>query len=150
MKILIDTREQEMLGFEPGLYIDSVERRALPFGDYACEINGTVPNVYFERKSIADLWGTLTTGINRFKAEVQMALEANASLYLIIEGTMSDVYKGYEFSQVFGSQIIRTIFTYKIRYSVEPVFCPDRDTMRYYMIETFEAIMRNMKKEDSN
>lgn len=127
--------------------IDEVLVKKLDFGDYGCEIAGNRLPIYFERKSIGDLFGTLTSGIDRFKREVTRAKEANCTLYLAIEGSLLDVYKGSEFSIVAGSQIVRTIFMYKVKYGLEPVFCNDREQMKYYILETFDACRRNLERE---
>jgi len=51
------------------------------------------------------------------------------------------------FPVTIGSQIVKTIFMFKIKYGVEPVFCPNRASMKYYICETFDAVRRNMDKE---
>ena len=140
-----DTREKQMLDIKPGSNISSFVVQKLPFGDYAAKLDGSnnfLP-VFWERKSLADLWGTLTTGMDRFKAEVARAKESNVTLYLGIEASMTDVYKGFDRSDVLGSQIIRTLYTFKTKYGVEPVFCNSRDELKYHVIETYDALDRN-------
>lgn len=146
MKILIDSREKEKLDIRVGANIDFVEVKKLAFGDYACEIEGKIVPIFFERKSIGDLWGTFTQGIDRFKNELELARESKVTIYLAIEPSMQEVYAGYEHSGVFGSQIIRSIFTFKVKYGLEPIFCGNRDTMKYHIYETFDAVRRNFDK----
>ena len=149
MIISIDTREQEPLNITAAVDITEVRHEKLPFGDYGCRLANDEPlcPVFFERKAKGDLWGTLTSGIDRFKRELERVRESKATLYLAIEGSMTDIYAGYSHSQVFGSQIIRTIFTLKVKYGLEPVFCPDRAQMKYYVLETFDALKRNWERQ---
>lgn len=149
MIISIDSREQAPLNIKAGMDIETVRIEKLPFGDYGCKLSESEPfiKVFFERKAKSDLWQTLTTDIDRFKRELERAKESQVMLYLAIEGTMTDIYAGFEHSSVFGSQIIRTVFTFKMKYGLEPVFCASRDEMKYYIIETFDAARRNWHKE---
>lgn len=148
MIIAIDTREQMPLNIKAGADIQEVITTKLPFGDYAMKLtaNDAYVPVFFERKSITDLWGTLTTGMDRFKKELERAKESKVTLYLAIEGTILDVHTGVSFSIVRGSQIVRTIFSLKVRYGLEPVFCPNREQMKYYIYETFDAVRRVYEK----
>lgn len=148
MIIIRDTREQDPIAINAGGDIEQVVVQKLPVGDYGCKLSADSPilPLVFERKGIADLWQTLTVDITRFKAEVERARESSITLYLAIEGTMRDVYAGTSFSTVLGSQIVRTIFMFKVRYGVEPIFCASRDEMKYYMLETFDACRRNYLK----
>lgn len=151
MIIAIDSREQAPIVFKPGADISDVIVTKLPFGDYAMKLasdEAYVP-IFFERKSIQDLWGTLTVGIERFKRELEKAKESKVTLYLAIEGSIYDVYAGSSFSTIMGSQIVRTIFSLKVRYGLEPVFCPNREQMKYYMYETFDAVRRSYDKDAS-
>lgn len=151
MIIAIDSREQMPLPIKAGADIQDVIVTKLPFGDYAMKLSDSEPfvPVFFERKSIEDLWGTLTSGIDRFKKELERAKESKVTMYLAIEGTMLDVYAGVGFSTIMGSQIVRSIFTFKMKYGLQPVFCPNREQMKYYMIETFDAVRRTYDKTSS-
>jgi ERCC4-type nuclease len=151
--IKVDTREQAPITFDVTGSISRVDITGLPFGDYWAEwepgtekagYNCEMP-VAFERKSISDLFGTLTGGYERFKRELQRAKENNFKLILIVEGTMSEVLAGTKYSEVKGESIMKTMFTLWMKYDLVPVFCPNRSEMRRYMIETFEAIGRNYK-----
>ena len=94
MKILIDTREQDLLEFGSKVH---TERRKLDVGDYGCEMDdGTIVPVIFERKSVGDWMSTLTNNkkaktqnYDRFKKEIQRAKDSNIKLLLIIEATFT-------------------------------------------------------------
>ena len=88
MVIVIDSREQVPLDFTVGGSVSRVETRGVPFGDYWCEFEGgqEMP-ICWERKSIPDLFGTLTSGMERFKREIARANENNFKMIIAIEGT---------------------------------------------------------------
>ena len=148
MIVMIDTREQAPIPFKVESNISRVENIGLLFGDYQCMLeNGTTIPIAFERKSTQDLYGTLTAGIERFKRELERAKAHNFQLYLIIEDTLTEVLKGVGYSKVEPDSLVKTIFTFKVKYGLEPVFCRDRVEMRRYMIETWEAWGRNFSKK---
>ena len=143
MKIIADTREQIPLEFNHE-FITEVKSMKLEVGDYACQYtNGFIPPVRFERKSIGDLFGTMGSGYERFKKEIERAKDYEVRLILIIEGSMFKVLKGYEPSSLKGSSVVKKLFTLWVRYNVMPVFCKDRDDMTNYITEFFLAIGRN-------
>lgn len=82
--IIIDSRESDPLKFE------GIEYRVdkLDYGDYHCPWN---PNLYFERKSIQDLYSSLSGDLERFKRELIRCRDANAYLVVIVEQPMSKV-----------------------------------------------------------
>lgn len=84
MKLIIDTREQLPLDFTSYQYIE-IERKSLPYGDYAAEIkDGYRLPIYFERKE-KDLFSTLTgEALVRFKKEIARAKEDGSRLILIM------------------------------------------------------------------
>jgi ERCC4-type nuclease len=142
--ILADTREKSRLEFcHPDIAF--TKKHKLDVGDYCIKFSdNSIPLVIFERKSIGDLFGTLTGSYDRFKAEVIRSREAGITLILIIEGTFSKVLKGYDHSNprnprtkvhMDGLRIIRTLFSLWVRYDVVPVFCKDREEMQEYILK---------------
>ncbi len=143
VKIIIDTREQLPLDFSFCENVTETIRTALPVGDYSCEFkNGYVPLVVFERKSIPDLFGTLSQDYPRFKKELERAQEAGIKVILIIEGTLADVQLGTMHSNRDGLSVAKQMFTMWIKYDVMPVFCFDRNEMTNYIIHYYSAIGR--------
>ena len=148
MKIIVDSREQAPLPFEVGGVITEVIVEGLPVGDYWMRFeDGREAEIVFERKSISDLWGTLTNKMNhaRFRREIARARENGLALVLIIEGTLSDVYAGNPRSRFKGLSMVRLLFTMWVRYNLCPVFCKDRAEMVRFITETFEAYGRENK-----
>ncbi len=81
--IFKDSREQLGLDFN-----NRVRTKGLKFGDYS--MKGC--SVVVERKSMADFWGTLTGGYERFCREIDRAKEADSYLITVIEEPFSEVY----------------------------------------------------------
>lgn len=78
LKIIVDSREQLPLfaGFK---------KEALICGDYTTV---RLKNIFhIERKSLADLYGTLTSGNQRFKRELFRAAWHRISIVVYVEGT---------------------------------------------------------------
>lgn len=139
MKILIDTREQKALDFS----FQKVERLKLPCGDYGCLINEEelVP-IMFERKSIPDLFGSLSKGYKRFKAMLKRAKAEDIKIVIIIEGSLQKVLKGYIRSQRPGISIVKQLFSLRAIYDVDIIFCQNREEMAFYIAYCFEAYKR--------
>lgn len=147
MIIQIDSREQAPLEFKIVGNVSKVETMGLLFGDYQAMLeDGTPIPIAWERKSIPDLYSTLTHGHDRFRRELERARQHAFQMYLIIEGSLSDVLEGVGHSKVEPDTLVKSIFTFKVRHELEPVFCKDRSEMVRYILETFEAFGRSWKK----
>lgn len=138
MKILIDTREQRPLEFAW-----PTAKVCLPFGDYGCELEdeSMVP-VIFERKSIADLFGSLSKGYERFRNMLRKAEADKVKIIIIVEGSLSKVLKGYSRSQRSGVSIVKQLYTIRAIYGIEIVFCQNRDEMVLYIEKLFDSYRR--------
>lgn len=148
MKILIDQQEKTPLPFKVGGNITEVITKHLPFGDYWCEWEtGQEMPWMFERKSAADIYGTLSNedGIRRHKAKWERAKAMDCTLELIIDGTLSDILDGVSHTKVEPGPLVKRIFTFKVKYGISPIFCSNPHEMVRYMIETWEAFGRNFK-----
>ena len=149
----IDSREQNPIPFKVGGSITSVLTVGLPYGDYWASTQnkdgseGQDIPIQFERKSMQDLYQTLSNedGIRLHKDKIRKAEEMDCKLYCIIEGSLSEAYKGVGYSQVEPEPLVKRIFTFKVKYGFEPIFCNNREEMMHYMLETWEAFGRNFK-----
>ena len=81
--IIVDSREQTPLVFS----LFASEVGTLQTGDYS--LKGLEDSITIERKSIADLIGSLTSGRERFQREIQR-MQAYRSRTLLIVGNGSD------------------------------------------------------------
>jgi len=101
--IIIDSREQEAFSFDP-LRV-SVERRALPAGDYS--VAGLETRVAVERKSLADFVSTVIRGRKRFAAELER-LRSYPRACIVLESSLADIFGrryrgGADPASVFGA-----------------------------------------------
>lgn len=140
--LLVDSREQLPLKFEGIEGVDKVETIGLPFGDYTCMIDGRQVPVCFDRKSLGDLYGTMTNGYERWKREMAKAKEHGHKLILITEGTYSDVLEGYSHSEYSGQSMVKKLAMLAVKYDLEWWPCESRKVMAARIVDTFSAIQR--------
>lgn len=145
--LLTDSREQAPLDFSGHEGVDKVETIGLPFGDYTAMIDGKQVPVAFERKSIGDLWGTMTQGYDRFKVEMKKARDCHHKLILITEGTYSDVAHGFDRSEFSGTSMLKKLHTLYVKYDLEWFPCDSRKAMAHHISSTFCAINRCWEKD---
>jgi ERCC4 domain len=129
MSIIVDSREQL-----PLFSSSEVKVTKLPVGDYCC-VGAMYSGVYIERKSLMDLAGTLTSGIERFEREIEKA--ATLGLYLIVvcdeshrscvEYSPSNSYA----KKVTGAHLMHSIRHLGQKYdNIQFVFCVNRIASR--------------------
>jgi ERCC4-type nuclease len=147
MIILSDSREQKPLDFDSP-YIESVEEGPLTIPgtrysfDYGVRFrDGHIPAIFFERKSLNDLFGTMGTGHDRFKKKILAAKNANVRFMIIVEGTLSRV-EDYtnKYTTIAGQTIIKKLFTFWIKYGILTVFTKDRREMANYITNFYVAV----------
>ena len=152
MIIIIDSREQKPLKFKKNSVVKEVIKQPIPIGktrfslDYGCKFkDGHIPAVFFERKEMTDLFGTLKTkdGYNRFRRKMKAAQEAGITIMLIVEGSLCDVLKGTKYSKVKGLEVVRSMFTIWFKYGVVPVFTSDRVDMVQYIVEFYHSMEKD-------
>lgn len=85
LKIFVDSREQNPLQFPC-----ETSTMKVPCGDYFPDSN-YFNNVFAERKSLADLAGTLGGGLERFIRELDKARELGFYIVVVVECLFSDV-----------------------------------------------------------
>jgi len=141
--IVQDTREQLELDFSGIEGIEGIEKMTLSYGDYTAIVHGRPVPIVFERKGFSDLWGTMTSGYDRFKKEMKRAKADNMKLILIIEGTYSDVWNGFDKSAYDGQSMLKKLATLYAKYDLEYVFCESRRVMARRIADTFYAVERN-------
>ena len=126
--IFIDSREQEPLKFN-----NMTRTEGMNFGDYRMANS----NIYIERKSLGDAWGTLTGGFERFEREIIRAKEAGAYLVIVVESPFSSLEKYPLQRKVYG----------KIKIPVEFVYHSIRELMQKY--EHIQFLFTKDRKEAS-
>jgi ERCC4-type nuclease len=146
MILMADTREQQSLDFSGLEGVEKVENVALPYGDYTAIIHDKPVPIVFERKGLGDLFGTMTSGYERFKREMKRAKDDNIKLILIIEGSYSEVADGFEHSQFEGKSMLKKLAMMYVRHDLEYIFCESRRVMARRIVDTFSAVERNWSK----
>ena len=131
--IIRDTREQAGKGwqFRASKNCAGVVRQKLNVGDYS--IKGMEDIICIERKTIGDLWGTLGLQKNyeRFLREWTRA-KNHRMRYLIIEGTVADVDRGYKWSKVSPALIHAKLISLQVKHNVHVIFAGRQDKARAY------------------
>jgi ERCC4-type nuclease len=77
LNFLIDTREQNVIT------LPNSQIAKLNYGDYSIEDNPN--NIFIERKSLLDFIGTLSSGFDRLKRELDRCVKDNGYLIMLIE-----------------------------------------------------------------
>ena len=84
--IYVDSREQNPLQIKDF----PTEVKGLKFGDYCLNDREKTGNCYIERKSVPDLIGTLSSGLERFEKEIERAAEEDAYLVILVERKLEE------------------------------------------------------------
>lgn len=122
-KIIQDTREKDGWKFRASANCLGMERRKLDTGDYSIE--GYEDLVMIERKSIPDLWGSLIQRRKTFMKEMDRALEFPVR-YLIIEGSVGDILRGFRYSSVTPEFILSCLTSLEVKHGIHVVFTSKR------------------------
>ena len=101
---------------------------ALTVGDYTTErLHG---RFHIERKSLADLYGTLTSGHRRFRREIGRAQDARIALVVMVEGSRDDMenlrFPRGQDRAVSGRTIVRIASTLSKRAGLLFIWARDR------------------------
>jgi ERCC4-type nuclease len=140
--ILIDTREQTPLTFAHF----PTERATLPTGDYSTR--GLEACFCVERKSLADLVGSLTSGRDRFTRELER-MRGYSFRRLLIIGSRREI-EGHAYrSKARPAATLGSLWTFEVRYGVPVVFAatPEEgaDTVERW---AFYALRERMKEAE--
>ena len=126
--VFTDSREQKALDLD-----NRTKIKGLSFGDYS--MKGS--DIYIERKSLSDVWGTLSGGYERFEKEVIRAKEANAYLVVLVESKFNNLERFPYQRQVYG----------KIKLPVEFIWHNIRKLLQKY--QHIQFLFVNDREESS-
>lgn len=150
MKIVVDSRETLPLSFTKCGVISDVIVSKLEVGDYQAEYSdGSRSKTVFERKSLADLFKTMTSEYKRFKNEMKRARELNMNLVVIVEATFSEVLEGYTHSTWSGASMVKKLGTLWFKHKLPTLFMNGRDEMKSYITQWFIAEGYSKMRGDS-
>lgn len=129
--VYVDTREQTPIEFKRSISIKLI------VGDYTTKKHYN--KLHLERKSPADLYGTILSGHKRFHKELRRAFEHQIGLIMVIECSEEKFYsmlwKGGKFCKVKPETLLKIITTLKERYGLTFVWCRDRRHMKKVMLQ---------------
>ena len=127
--IIIDSREQKPL-WDPKLFTVKIQK--LDEGDYTTDV--LLDQAHVERKSGADLYGSLIQNHKRFASEIQRAIGKDLSFAVFVECSektfIAKRFKGGSRLQVKPEVLAKIIKTFQERYPVEFIWCKDREDMK--------------------
>jgi hypothetical protein len=89
-RVIVDTREQLPLSF---VNLKTIHTEKLDFGDYKLNDDQFTHNCVIERKSLGDLYSTLTNRILNFRAELERARAAKFNLIVLVEEPFENFWK---------------------------------------------------------
>lgn len=141
--IIRDTREQKGKGwqFRASANCNGVEIVKLDVGDYA--VKGLEEVMAIERKTIGDLWNTLGAAKNykRFLKEWERGKDYKFK-FLIIEGSLADIDRGYRYSKVPIANIHAKLISLQIHYNVHVIFAGKMDKAQTYARRLMAKVFR--------
>lgn len=121
LKIVVDTREQAPFSFAG--YPAGLVQQGLATGDYS--LAGLVDRVAVERKSLDDLVGSLTSGRERFAAELQRGRAFDA-FAVVCEGSWSDLAAGRYRSKALPASLTASVVALSMRTRTQFFFAGSR------------------------
>ena len=143
----IDTREKNKLELSG---IKTLKHK-FDFGDYGFINEPYYCNTFFERKSIADLWSTISANYDRFCREMERAKESEAYIIVLVDYAYSKA-TGYNYNKRYSKSTSNFIF-HRIRQmlqtydNVQFVFSGGREQSEY-LIKKIGMMGKNAKKYD--
>jgi len=129
-QIIVDSREQKPFNFEEHTLIES----KLEYGDYSLHPNNKLA---VERKSLSDLFGTLSGGRERFEKEIERAKKLEGYIVVIVESTLNNMmYQKQKFSKASGDFIAHNMRQLLRKYNnLQFVFCDGKEEAKNRTLE---------------
>ena len=128
--IIVDTREQVPYEFPSGQV--TVERRALPAGDYS--LAGLEREVTVERKSLEGSIHAVIRERDRFRNELKL-LQTYPCACVVVEANLDDVFTGDYRSGAHPNSVFGATMSIIIDYGVPVYFCSNRQIARRFVME---------------
>ncbi len=122
--IIIDTREKDPWTFEGYPEAPQVRTGTLRSGDYSLE-GFQASGVAVERKSAADLFGSMTKGRLRLYNELRR-LSGFGLAALVVEASETTLLRGSARTRINPGRMVRTLYEWAARFGVQLHFCDGR------------------------
>lgn len=144
MVILVDTREQLPWALSgPGVRL---RRATLKAGDYSILGASGRGGVILERKSLADLFGTMSAGLERFRRELdRIAAVKPRFAAVVVEATEAEVRAGPPYGMAHGPSVLRLLFRECLARGVAVVLAGDRAGAERYAMLALQAFHETRK-----
>ena len=157
-RVVADTREQKTPRASERFKAlgDSLERGVLDYGDYCGNI--TLPSgsalhdiserIYapcvIERKmSLEELSGCLTRDRDRFRREMDRAIDGKAKVYLMVENGSYEAIMNHRYkTKFYPAAFLASVIAWEIRYDLSVIFC--KSAVSGALIK--EILFRDMKE----
>ena len=136
--IIVDTREQLPYDLE-----DSIVG-TLQTGDYS--ILGYTDICAIERKSLADLFGSVTQGRERFEREVERLSQLRFAA-VVIEASMGDILRGCPNSSANPEAVLATVLSWQAEYRIPFVFAGNREGGKAFVERQLNQYARLLQRE---
>lgn len=124
-KIVIDSREKNELLF-PG--INTVVEK-LDTGDYS--VSGYTNIITVERKSLGDLFQSVTWGRARFTKEL-LRMCSFTHKYIIVEASLATIRQGYAYSKVNPEAVIGSLVSFSLDQGIHIIFADNQKQAALY------------------
>jgi DNA excision repair protein ERCC-4 len=126
--IIVDTREQEPLSFDPRLV--AAVRQALPAGDYS--VAGLEACVAVERKTVDDFVSTVIHSRERFREELRK-LSGYRAACVVVEAGIDDVLRHRYRSQAHPNAVIGSALSIILDHRIPVFFCTNRQAACHFV-----------------
>ena len=113
--IVVDTREQKPYRF--------TRCQVLPTGDYS--LVGLENCIAIERKSAADLAGSLGAGRARFQRELERLAQLDYAA-IVVEASLRQLLQPPPFSRMHPKAVVNSMLAWSVKYRVSVFFAGDR------------------------
>lgn len=140
LKIVVDTREKKPYTFKGHI----IKRRALESGDYS--LLGYTKKIIIERKSLADLFGTITVKKNliRFTKELER-LRKIPYWFILVDASPTSISKGFRHSRANGFATLCFLFELIFKYNGRILFAKSRDEASMLIEAMFNGFIEAQK-----
>ena len=145
MLIIRDSREGKPFTFQGERYEGvQIQGGTLTTGDYS--IAGLEHRASVERKSLADLIGSITSGRDRFERELTRA-RGLAAFMVVIESPFSELVAGNYRSKMDPKAATQTIYSFMARYRATFHFAQSREWAEYATYNFLRHYARQVERE---
>ena len=140
LTIIRDSREQA--GFQFTDYDADVRDDTLVTGDYS--LAGLTHLAAVERKSLADLVGSISQGRERFERELSRSMSLRAFL-IVVEAPFEMLARGEYRSKMSPESAVQTTYAFMARYRTPFRFCSSRAGAEFATYHFFAALSKSNK-----